>query len=320
MKIRVKSPARLHMGIIDLGGEPGRKYGSLGVAINDPPTEVTAARSSENTVKCHDDCEVTEEEIEEIIEEIVSYLKIDGGANVTVEHSAPKHVGLGSKTQLSLSVGTAIAKLYDKEASARELSEVLGRGKISSVGTTAFDSGGFTVNGGSQGGGPLQQTIFRVEFPEDWRFVVAIPAHEKGVSGEEEKKIFAKISAPPKHAEEISRIIATRMLPALEEQDIKKYGTSLSEVQVLVGKYFAEYQKGIYRDVKSESIVNFLLENGAFGAGQSSWGPTVYGLVDSKEAGSKLKSATERFMNDNDIAGIIYCTAANNTGATVNRE
>ncbi|MER3458075.1 MAG: GHMP kinase, partial [Chloroflexota bacterium] len=33
MRIRVKTPARLHLGLLDINGDLGRLYGSIGVAI-----------------------------------------------------------------------------------------------------------------------------------------------------------------------------------------------------------------------------------------------------------------------------------------------
>ena len=36
MKVYVQNPARLHLGLIDLGGELGRLFGGIGVAINRP--------------------------------------------------------------------------------------------------------------------------------------------------------------------------------------------------------------------------------------------------------------------------------------------
>ncbi|HEX9117301.1 MAG TPA: GHMP kinase, partial [Anaerolineae bacterium] len=36
MEVRVEASARLHLGLLDLNGELGRLYGSLGVAIDRP--------------------------------------------------------------------------------------------------------------------------------------------------------------------------------------------------------------------------------------------------------------------------------------------
>ena len=45
MKVAVKTPARLHSGLIDLNGDLGRLYGGLGVAIDHPNTVLEVEKS-----------------------------------------------------------------------------------------------------------------------------------------------------------------------------------------------------------------------------------------------------------------------------------
>ncbi len=47
MKVYVKTPARLHLGLIDLNGDLGRMFGGLGVGI-DHPNVIVEAEQSEN--------------------------------------------------------------------------------------------------------------------------------------------------------------------------------------------------------------------------------------------------------------------------------
>jgi len=42
MRVVVKTPARLHLGILDTGGDLGRKYGGIGLAIESPNVLVSA--------------------------------------------------------------------------------------------------------------------------------------------------------------------------------------------------------------------------------------------------------------------------------------
>ena len=51
MKVYVKAPARLHLGLIDLGGDLGRLFGGIGVAINQPNVIVEAEKSERFTVE-----------------------------------------------------------------------------------------------------------------------------------------------------------------------------------------------------------------------------------------------------------------------------
>ena len=41
--VRVVAPARLHLGFLDLHGGLGRKFGSLGVTLEEPRTALTVA-------------------------------------------------------------------------------------------------------------------------------------------------------------------------------------------------------------------------------------------------------------------------------------
>ena len=47
MKVYVRTPARLHLGLIDLGGELGRVFGGIGVAVN-RPNVILEAESAQN--------------------------------------------------------------------------------------------------------------------------------------------------------------------------------------------------------------------------------------------------------------------------------
>jgi len=42
MTLRISAPARLHLGLIDLRGDLGRRFGSLGVALAAPRLVLTA--------------------------------------------------------------------------------------------------------------------------------------------------------------------------------------------------------------------------------------------------------------------------------------
>src|SRR5262245_1060331 len=43
--VRVVAPARLHLGFLDLNGSLGRMFGSIGLAIDTPRTELVLRRS-----------------------------------------------------------------------------------------------------------------------------------------------------------------------------------------------------------------------------------------------------------------------------------
>jgi beta-ribofuranosylaminobenzene 5'-phosphate synthase len=57
-------------------------------------------------------------------------------------------------------------------------------------------------------------------------------------------------------------------------------------------------------------------DHGAFGVGQSSWGPAVYGLVNNEKQALKLKSRVQTFL-DEKTSGIVFISKANNRGAHI---
>ena len=79
----------------------------------------------------------------------------------------------------------------------------------------------------------------------------------------------------------------TSLLPGLVERDLAEFGAALTRVQRLVGESFASVQGGVFHP-RAGDLVEALLRLGAAGAGQSSWGPAVYGIVGDEQAGREL--------------------------------
>ena len=134
--------------------------------------------------------------------------------------------------------------------------------------------------------------------PKDWYFVMVIPDMGPGFSGEKENSAFLQLPvAPSSLVEKISWVLLMKMLPALVEKDIANFGKALTSIQCMVGDCFASVQGGRFATPVLEKLVEFLLEKGAAGAGQSSWGPTVYGLVDGKERARQLAQQVQSYLD-----------------------
>ena len=317
MKIGVRSPARLHLGLIDPTGRSGRKYGSIGVAIREPSVEISAEKSPKIDVRRSRGVETTGAEVRKIAKRVIDIFGIDGGVKVEVERDIPKHVGLGSTTQMALSVGTAVSKIYGIEIPPRDLAKLFGLGKVSNIGTAAFESGGFIVDCGLREGRSVPPTSVRLHFPEDWYFVVVTPDEKRGLDEMEEERVLGGISVPADRVGEICQLLLMKMIPAVIERDIESFGKAMTRIQVLVGKSFARYQRGLYYGKVGELLIKFLLEKGAHGSGQSSWGPTVYGVVDGEEACKGLGDEVRSFMAERGIGGTVRCVPVSNEGASI---
>jgi beta-ribofuranosylaminobenzene 5'-phosphate synthase len=300
------------LGLIDLNGELGRIFGGLGVGINHPNV-VLEAEKSENLAVAGEKTE----HVKTLAKRFLENYNIKSNAHINVKQVIPEHTGLGSGTQLALAVALALAKLFDVKVSVQELAKAMGRGKRTSVGTTIFEQGGFVVDGGkSTSAKKFPATIFRQPFPQNWVFIVAIPEVNKGLSKSEEIAAFETLS--PMKAEEVGkmcRLTMMKLLPALVECDIKSFGEALTQIQIVIGDYFAEVQGGTYSSQAAADAVALLQKLGTYGAGQSSWGPAVYGVT-KKEKAREIELKVKAFL-EKSVGGQVFVATANNRGAYI---
>ncbi|MFX1564748.1 MAG: beta-ribofuranosylaminobenzene 5'-phosphate synthase family protein [Promethearchaeota archaeon] len=317
--VTIRASARLHLGFIDLHGGLGRKYGSLGVSLQHPICVVEV--NSEKT-----GLQVSGEHkalVKEIANRTIEHFGISTGLHVTIRESIPRHVGLGSGTQLGLAVATGITMVAGIDTNVRELATILERGIVSGVGTATFALGGFVVDGGkptkqpTQGVGLVPPVIIRHEIPPDWYFVVVIPKVAHGLSGIAEKRAFQDLpSAKPESAMKTSRLLIMKLIPAIIEDNLDQFGDTLTQIQIIVGEAFASTQGGRFAYPEVSDCVDAMLGAGAKGAGQSSWGPTCYGLVRGTKAASEVKHAVSEIL-DASTGGMVFISTVNNQGAKI---
>jgi len=322
----------LHLGLLDTNGGLGRLYGSIGVTIEHPNVVLAAEPADRLLVEG-----LEAERVAAFARRFLDRYPLPYGVRLRLKASIPAHVGLGSGTQLALAVGTALARLGGLHLSVAEIAVAMGRGVHSGIGIAAFQHGGFVLDGGHRLGRGDQtaptagvQTraaaekdippiLFHHPFPQDWYFVVVVPAVKAGFSGEQEQRAFETLpQAPATLVEKISRLLLMKMLPSLMERDIVGFGQALTEVQRLVGDCFAAVQGGRFANPLSERLIGRLLNSGAVGAGQSSWGPTVYGLAAGEEAALRLAAEARRFLAGQG-GGQVSCVRADNRGARIRR-
>jgi beta-ribofuranosylaminobenzene 5'-phosphate synthase len=318
VKVYVKTPARLHFGLIDMNGGMGRFFGGLGVAI-DRPNVVLEAQTAKGFSVTGEKTEL----VTSLAKRFLETYRIKAGVSIHVEQSIPEHAGLGSGTQLALAVAKALAKLFQVKASIQQLSIAMGRMKRTGVGTAVFDRGGFVVDGGKKmkGGSVVHESfpplIFRQPFPEDWKFVVAVPDVKKGLAKTEEKNAFGQMPPmPDKVVGRICQLTMMKLLPALMDRDIESFGDALTQIQVVIGDYFAGVQGGTFSSSTATETIEFMKKRGAYGVGQSSWGPAVYGLTQDETQAKQLQGEVEAFLQDRD-GGQVFVANANNRGATI---
>jgi len=285
MKILVKTPSRLHLGFFDFHNMKGR-YGSVGVAIEKPNFIIEAKISGR--------VEITGSEKERALRYVNLFMKkfnLKKNVKIRILKSIPEHTGLGSGTQLALAIGTAISKLSDLKISTEDIARIADRGKFSGVGIYAFIKGGFIIDSESMG--------FYSNLPENWFWIVALLKNKKGLSGRKENAAFKNL---PKVKEEKNfelLQIRDKIVKAVIAKDIISFGKAINELDKKNGEIFSKIQGSIYFSKDVENGINFLLDNGAYGAGQSSWGPGFYALVDGKKNAITIQNELKKFFNSN---------------------
>ena len=335
MSVLITSPSRLHFSLIDLNGELGRVDGGIGVALNEPSLKIEVSAVDEEV-----ELEENPKEVVSVLERIRSRIEpgLKGNYRVSILKPLPSHVGLGSQTQLSLSVAKAICMLENRSYGAVELAKLVGRGGTSGIGTAAFDKGGFILDGGhvfqkGKSNNSVKETktsflpssaskvspppvLFQHPLPDDWFFVVAIPDVRRGAHGVEEIEIFKKYCPiESEEVEKICRIVLMWTLPAVVEKDIDAFAASLTMLQeVGFKKREVELQQDIIKGLFSFFDVH------ALGHGMSSFGPATYAIVEGERRAEELAAATKEFLDEKNIRASVTYSNANNRGSEVSRK
>jgi beta-ribofuranosylaminobenzene 5'-phosphate synthase len=315
VRVSVATGCRLHLGFTNLSDDVGRCYGSLGVALDRPSTTVVVEEGSDAAIVGGD-----AEQIRACVRRFCDHYQVDPKVTIEVRESIPPHVGLGSGTQLALAIGRGLAMICGIDADARDVAAAMGRGRRSGIGTATFQTGGFLIDAGHKKGRSGRDgtptVVWRRDFPADWLFVVVVPDSHSGLSGHGEEGVFGALAPSVRISEEVCRITQLRLMPALVEHDIEEFGRALTAVDRKTGAYFSDVQGGIYSGGETNAVVDALLNAGAHGAGQSSWGPAVYGLVHERDVG-KVEAAVRESLSGAGRAAQVFVSHGRNTEARV---
>jgi beta-ribofuranosylaminobenzene 5'-phosphate synthase len=280
------------MGFLDLNGGLGRRFGSLGLSLDELATTLTAFPAEQVSAEGPQSARV-----ESFARQSLAAMGITDGAYIQIHQAIPDHAGLGSGTQLALAVGTALARLYGVDWPVNEMAKEMNRGARSGIGLGLFSQGGFVVDGGRKDEGDPPAVISRIEFPPQWRVILVMDKAYKGLHGEPEKLAFAALPQfPEAHAAHLCRITLMQAMPALVEQDLPGFGAAIRAIQQAVGDHFAPVQGGRFASHRVASALAWLGQNGGEGIGQSSWGPTGFALTESElQARTLVRAGHQKF-------------------------
>lgn len=310
--LRVSAPARLHLGFLDLNGEIGRRFGSIGLAIDAPATDLVMRRAQRDRARGPEAHRVLK-----LLEHLRQDHALAEGFDVRVDRAIPAHAGLGSGTQLALAVASAAMTLSGLERPLELLGVSTQRGRRSAIGIGAFAQGGFIVDGGKGGSDAPPPVLIRLPFPPDWRIILVLDPRETGVHGDRETRAFATLAPMPRAtAAHLSHLVLLQAAPAVAEADIAGFGVAIAEIQRIVGAHFSAAQGGsAWSSAAVGRVVEKLAGAGATGEGQSSWGPTGFAFVETEKQAAALYHS---FVQDAKAQGLeLMIVSGRNCGVRI---
>ncbi|ATQ68214.1 MULTISPECIES: beta-ribofuranosylaminobenzene 5'-phosphate synthase family protein [Methylosinus] len=284
-RVSVAAAARLHLGFLDMNGALGRKFGGLGLSIDAPATRLTLEHAETTSVFGPD-----AERAAALLERAAAAHAPGRRYRLVMEEAIPPHSGLGSGTQLALAVAAALRRLEDLPQDVEADAALLQRGARSGLGAGLFSRGGLVVDGGRGAATRTPPVVSRLPFPPDWRILLVSDPTAVGLHGAEERKAFAELPAfSETDAGRLCRLVLMQALPAASEADFAGFGAAITEIQAIVGDYFAPAQGGRrFTSAAVERLLAGLAEAGATGVGQTSWGPTGFAFAPSEAEAQRL--------------------------------
>ncbi|GAB3028234.1 beta-ribofuranosylaminobenzene 5'-phosphate synthase family protein [Natronobiforma cellulositropha] len=320
VSVSVDAGARIHVGFQNLSLARERLYGGLGIGLSEPRVRVVADPAPELSV--------ADPLVESYARRACEVLEVPG-VRLSLEADFPRHVGFGSGTQLALAVYTAVAHAHGLEPRVRAHAPALGRGGRSGIGVATFEGGGFVVDAGhptgrfttdppADGDWTVPVVVARHDLPADWRVLLVVPDVDPGRSGEQEDSSMRAVveKADPSIADDIAGIVTRRLLPAAAEGRLEAFGDALGAIGRKNGAWYADAQGGVFRPPAGELVEALEATPVLTGVGQSSWGPTVYGLTDAAHAEEARETAHDA-LERRGLAGEVSLTTPARTGAQV---
>jgi len=291
----VRAPGRLHLGFLDPAGSLGRRFGSLGLMVEEFETvlELRAAQRDEASVADGE----AQEQLQAALRHLAALREASGRRTPLRLHLAqllPTHAGLGSGTQLALAVGHAFCRVHALHYSSADLAQITGRGLRSGIGIAGFEHGGLLLDGGPGAHGAVAPLLARLALPPHWRVLVVLDPRLRGLSGDDEKRALRELAPLPRDAAaEICHQVLMRVLPGAASGDFESFAAGVTRMQAILGAHFAPAQRG--RTFASAAVARAIAAIGGDAAvGQSSWGPTGFAVFASSAAAESALAAARR--------------------------
>ncbi len=300
--LTINSPARLHIGFLDLHSRSSREFGSIGLTINNFFYKIKIERSKKSKVICQN--LITKCKVIEIIRSIKKKYSV-GNFTITILNEIPLHNGLGSGTQLALSIGYLISKCFELKLSTDKLALILKRGRRSGVGIESFKKGGFNVDVGkirNSKSAPLN--LFNIKWPKNWSILLLLDSNITGIHGEKEIKEFKELEVSDTKISDLNcKSLLMNIIPGIIESNFKEFSFGLRNIQDNMSEIFYGNPKK-FASKNLEKIFSNIEKKGVLSFGQSSWGPTGFIFFESSKKRNELLNYLENYISLNNIHGL----------------
>ncbi len=309
-KVSVFAPARLHMGFIDLSGSLDRHFGSIGIALNEHATRLSLTSGEKRVITGP-----SAERADKCLTLMCQALNVSDKLTVNIETAIPEHIGLGSGTQMSLAIGSALNAYYGLGLGVRDIAALMDRGLRSGIGIGIFERGGLVVDGGRGEKTITPPVIVHLDIPASWRFILVLDKRGQGLHGQQEIEAFKVLPPFPRHeVERLCYLLMMKGLPAVAEKNIVDFGNVISQLQCSVGEHFAAAQGGVFTSPEVAVAMKWLAQQGAVAIGQTSWGPTGFCAIDGVSlAESITEEAVQKFSYFDNLS-FVTASACNSGG------
>lgn len=290
--VEIEAAGRLHLGFLDPAATLGRRYGSIGLVIEDPVVRLRLRPAARDAVALAPGLDAARDadaalaadlaadvcRLQTWLERLRSASGLQAPVAVELADRLPAHAGFGSGTQLALALARGFALLHGLEVDTPTLARWVGRGLRSGVGIAGFDQGGLLVDGGPAPDGRPAPLLARLDLPADWRVLVVGDPRLAGLSGQREVQAIGQLRPmPAASAAEICHRVLMQLLPAAAQQDFPSFAEAITVIQARLGAHFAPAQAGsAYTSAAVGHLLEALRAEAGAGIGQSSWGPTGF--------------------------------------------
>lgn len=308
--IELISGCRIHFGLMELADGAERQFAGLGVMLDLPRMHLRVTPCQDASRKQIEDrrqfagsqqvgtqLPLGASSIQEYHRRITDWqCRLPPLCSIELIEAYPFHCGLGTGTQLACILATA-ARLVEtrsplgqawqsigsllNELNPRVLADWSLRGQRSAIGLQGFLSGGLVLDAGIDCGSSANSgwRTHSYKMPASWRFLLIRAVDSSGIAGQREAHLLSRISSRPNPASSRMWQLANQACQSARESDFSGFVDGLESYLDEAGRLFAPVQGGRqYNGTDCENAVRLARELGLRAVGQSSWGPTIFGI------------------------------------------